>query len=107
MADVPEDVQRWTAKRRGGRECLAGAAEGRRGAQGRADQEAQAEGRGTGLGPRHSAGGGEGPPYGPDDVRRVKQAMPSVSERRVCATTSVPRSAVRERPTQLREPHID
>jgi HTH-like domain len=33
--------------------------------------------------------------------------MPNVSERRVCATMSVPRSAVRERPTQLREPRID
>src|SRR5262249_23998910 len=76
------------------RERLAGPAKGRRCAQGR-DQEAQAEDRGAGPGRRHCAGGGKGPPYGPDDVRRVKQAMPNVSERRVCTTMSVPRSAVR------------
>src|SRR5262249_55182238 len=67
----------------------------------------QAEGRGAGPGRRHSAEGGEGPPYGPDDVWRVKQTMPNVSERRVCTTMSVPRSAVRERATKRRVPMID
>jgi putative transposase len=37
----------------------------------------------------------------------VKQAMPNVSERRVCATIDVPRSAVRERPTTPRVPVVD
>jgi putative transposase len=37
----------------------------------------------------------------------VKQAMPNVSERRVCVMMSVPRSAVRERPTSPRVPVID
>src|SRR4029078_5743965 len=41
------------------------------------------------------------------DVRRVKQAMPNVSERRVCAVISVPRSAVRERPETPRVPVVD
>jgi putative transposase len=37
----------------------------------------------------------------------VKQLMPSVSERRVCAVMSVPRSAVRERTTMPRVPIVD
>jgi putative transposase len=37
----------------------------------------------------------------------VKQAMPNVSERRVCAMMSVPRSAARERPEKQRLPVVD
>ena len=37
----------------------------------------------------------------------MKQAMPNVSERRVCTTMSVPRSAVRERATKPRVPMVD
>ena len=37
----------------------------------------------------------------------MKQAMPNVSERRVCTTMSVPRSAVRERATTPRVPMVD
>jgi putative transposase len=37
----------------------------------------------------------------------VKQAMPNVSERRVCTVISVPRSAVRERSTTPRVPIVD
>ena len=37
----------------------------------------------------------------------MKQAMPNVSERRVCTTMSVPRSAVRERLALPRAPRID
>jgi putative transposase len=37
----------------------------------------------------------------------VKQAMPNVSERRVCVVMSVPRSAVRERPEKSRVPVVD
>jgi putative transposase len=37
----------------------------------------------------------------------VKQAMPNVSERRVCTTMSVPRSAVREHATKPRVPMVD
>jgi hypothetical protein len=36
----------------------------------------------------------------------VKQAMPNVSERRICATMSAP-SSVRERPTPPRAPRTD
>src|SRR5262249_62106653 len=54
----------------------------RRGPEGGADQKAKGEGRGAGAGPRYPGGGGKGPPYGPEDVRRVKQAMPNVSEHR-------------------------
>jgi putative transposase len=37
----------------------------------------------------------------------VKQAVPNVSERRVCGVMSVPRSAVRERTTPPRVPIVD
>jgi putative transposase len=37
----------------------------------------------------------------------VKQAMPNVSERRVCAVINVPRSAVRTRATAPRVPVVD
>ena len=37
----------------------------------------------------------------------MKQAMPNVSERRVCGVMSVPRSAVRERPATRRVPVVD
>jgi hypothetical protein len=37
----------------------------------------------------------------------VKQAMPNVSERRVCGVLSVPRSAVRERSPKRRAPVVD
>jgi putative transposase len=37
----------------------------------------------------------------------VKQAMPNVSERRVCAVISVPRSAVRQRANTRRVPVVD
>ena len=37
----------------------------------------------------------------------MKQAMPNVSERRVCVVMSVSRSAVRERPEKLRVPIVD
>jgi putative transposase len=37
----------------------------------------------------------------------VKQAMPNVSERRVCVVMSVPRSAVRQRPETRRVPVVD
>lgn len=37
----------------------------------------------------------------------MKQGVPNVSERRVCGVLSVPRSAVRERPTPRRVPVVD
>jgi hypothetical protein len=53
-------------------------------------------------GPRNAGG----PPSGIATVRRVKQAMPSFSERRLSTTMRVPRSVVRERETQRRVPVV-
>jgi hypothetical protein len=54
-----------------------------------------------------SPGGGEGPPFGPDDVRRVRAAVLGVAERRVCGALMVPRSAVRDRSRRVRAPVVD
>lgn len=78
-----------------GRECPPDPPEGRRGPKGRPDQAPQAEGGGTRPGPRHPQGGDAGPPFRPEDVRRVKATMPSVSARRCCRVLHVPRSALR------------
>jgi len=42
----------------------------------------------------------EGTPFRPGDERRVKEALPHASERRVCRLLEVPRSAMRERPSR-------
>src|SRR5262249_10572746 len=81
-------------------ECVAGTPQGRGRLEGRADQEAQAEGRRVGPRPRCAEGGEQRPPFSGDDVRRVRQARPQVSERRACRILAVARSGVRRRARQ-------
>jgi putative transposase len=47
-------------------------------------------------------GGEQGPPFRGEDVRRVRQALPRASERRVCRLLDVPRSSMRSAPLEKR-----
>src|SRR4030095_9496480 len=78
-----------------GRERAPGAPQGRGRSEGRTDQEAQAEGRRARPRSRHSEGGEQGPPFCPEDVGRVRAALPGVSERRGCRVLAVARSVMR------------
>lgn len=66
------------------------------------DQAAEAEGRRAGVGPGPPEDGQPPPPYGPDDVRRVKEAHVDVSERRVCGVLGAPGSPAAETPWVVR-----
>src|SRR5665811_1269829 len=112
--ELPEEVQRWTAKRRSAlilsiikhwREKFLAAAENAlrtkpRDEEARKDEQIKKLKQKVGELVRRRGdpqGGPEGTPFRLGDVRRVREVFPHLSERRVCRLLEVPRSAMNDR----------